>query len=56
MPMDSDLKQIILQTFDSNKINAVAVQKGMRTLRRDGIQKVFEGKTTIEEVLRVTQQ
>jgi voltage-gated potassium channel Kch len=28
---------------------------GMRTLRTDGWNKVREGKTTIEEVLRVTQ-
>jgi general secretion pathway protein E len=53
--MSEDLRGLILQTFDSNRIKAVAVQEKMMTLRQDGIQKVLEGTTTLEEVLRVTQ-
>ncbi len=52
MVMDSNLKSLILKTFDSNLIKKEA---NMVTLRQDGIQKILAGVTTIEEVLRVTQ-
>ena len=38
----------------SSIIGQVAVNEGMRTLRDDGWQKVMDGQTTIEEILRVT--
>jgi general secretion pathway protein E len=50
------LKTLILKTFDSSRIKAEAVRQKMRTLRIDGMQKVLEGRTTTEEVLRVTQK
>ncbi|HWR91268.1 MAG TPA: type II secretion system protein GspE, partial [Desulfobacterales bacterium] len=56
MLMSEDLKTLILQTYDSNRIKALAVQEKMTTLREDGIEKVLGGMTTLEEVLRVTQQ
>jgi general secretion pathway protein E len=49
------IKGLVLQTSDSNQINKAARAEGMVSLRQDGIQKVVEGKTTISEVLRVTQ-
>ena len=55
MVMSEELKTLILQTYDSNRIKALAVQEKMATLRDDGIEKVLEGLTTLEEVLRVTQ-
>ena len=55
MVMSEELKGLILQTFDSNRIKALAVQEKMTTLREDGIDKVLAGVTTLEEVLRVTQ-
>jgi len=56
MLLDSELKSLILQAFDSNKIKQAALENGMITLRRDGVEKVLNGTTTIEEVLRVTQK
>ncbi len=56
MVLDDTLKSLVLQTFDSHRIKAAAVAQGMITLRRDGIQKVIDGVTTVEEVLRVTQR
>ena len=35
-------------------IQQAAVRQGMRTLREDGWRKVLAGRTTIDEVLRVT--
>ena len=55
MLMSEELKSLIIQTYDANRIKALAVQEGMVTLREDGIEKVLEGLTTLEEVLRVTQ-
>jgi len=52
MEMTPKLKSLILKTFDSNLIKKEA---DMTTLRQDGIKKILNGVTTIEEVLRVTQ-
>ena len=56
MVLTDRLKSLILKTFDSNRIKHEAVQQKMRTLRQDGMQKVLNGLTTVEEVLRVTQK
>ncbi len=56
MLLDKEMKSLILKTSDSNAIKQKAVEKGMITLRHDGIQKIFEGLTTIEEVFRVAQE
>lgn len=56
MTMDDELKTLILETSDANRIKKTAVQKGMITLRRDGMEKVLAHRTSIDEVLRVTQE
>jgi len=55
MVFDSSLQNIILETYDSNQIKNEALRLKMITLRQDGVQKVLNGISTIEEVLRVTQ-
>jgi general secretion pathway protein E len=55
MELNEELKSLILKTFDSNLIKKSARENGMITLRQDGIRKLTEGVTTIEEVFRVTQ-
>lgn len=47
---------MITKKADSQSIKAVAISKGMKTLREDGIEKALKGITTLEEVLRVTQR
>jgi general secretion pathway protein E len=56
MVLSDKLKNLILKTFDSNLIKSAALKTGMVSLRHDGVLKVLSGMTTIEEVLRVTQQ
>ncbi|HPA14222.1 MAG TPA: type II secretion system ATPase GspE [Desulfobacterales bacterium] len=56
MLLDPSLKSLILKTFDSQQIKEAARKKNMVTLRQDGIEKVLQGLTTIEEVIRVTQR
>jgi general secretion pathway protein E len=56
MPLGYRLKNLIQKTYDSFLIKEEAMKLGLTTLRRDGIDKVLRGLTTIEEVLRVTQK
>lgn len=50
------IKSTILNTSDAGVIKRQAITEGLHTLRQDGARKVEAGLTTIEEVLRVTQQ
>jgi len=54
--MSDAIKNTILKNSDSTIIKNQAVSEGLHTLRQDGARKVEDGHTTIEEVLRVTQQ
>jgi general secretion pathway protein E len=56
MLMGHKLKTLIQKTYDSFQIKQEALKLGMTTLRRDGLEKVLRGITTIEEVVRVTQK
>lgn len=53
--LDEDLRRLILQRASAGEIMKLARSKGMRTLREDGMEKVKQGLTTAEEVMRVTQ-
>ncbi len=52
--VDDAIKELILKKTTSNRIKASAIERGMRTLRQDGWQKVLAGLTTPEEVMKVT--
>ena len=54
--VDSELCSLIIRQVPSGAIKEYAVSRGMRTLREDGLAKAAAGITTIEEVLRVTQE
>jgi len=54
--MSQEMKSLVLHTSDANQIKKHAVENGMITLRRDGAMKVLQGITTIEEVVRVSQE
>jgi len=56
MEIDDVIKNIILTTSDANQIKNSAIGQGMTTLRQDGISKVLQGITSMEEVVRVTQE
>jgi len=53
--VDEAIKDLILSNASSSEIRQAAIKAGMKTLREDGMEKVFEGITSIDEVLRVTQ-
>ena len=46
---------MIMQKRDGGELKQCAIVEGMETLRLDGWRRVAQGKTTIEEVVRVTQ-
>lgn len=56
MIMNEDLKQLVMGRASSDAIREMAVSGGMHLLRESGWQKVREGITTVDEVLRVTQE
>ena len=49
------VRALVLKNSDSPTVRRAAVEEGMDTLRDDGVRKVFEGHTTLEEVLAATQ-
>jgi len=54
MPATTELRDMILRNATTNEILGVAISQGMKTLRQNALQKVIDGVTTVEEVLRVT--
>lgn len=52
--LDSQIKDLILKKASSAQIKKTALDKGMRTLRQDGWQKVISGLTTPEEIMKAT--
>jgi len=55
MPMTDDLRELVMNNESATVLKRAAIARGMRTLRVDGNQKVIEGITSPDEVLRVTQ-
>ncbi len=53
--IDDDIRELISKRMPSYVIKQASIEKGMITLREDGLKKALEGKTTLQEVCRVTQ-
>ncbi|MBU1863527.1 MAG: Flp pilus assembly complex ATPase component TadA [Candidatus Omnitrophica bacterium] len=53
--LNDEICELIYKKVSSNIIRERARQCGMRTLREDAVAKVFQGLTTVVEVIRVTQ-
>ncbi len=51
---DDDVQRLIIQKKSAAEIETLAVEKGMVTLFQDGLRQILLGRTTLEEVLRVT--
>jgi type II secretory ATPase GspE/PulE/Tfp pilus assembly ATPase PilB-like protein len=54
MPVTEELRGMILERESSGHMRRLAIQQGMSSLRDDGWRLVQEGRTTIDEVVRVT--
>jgi type II secretory ATPase GspE/PulE/Tfp pilus assembly ATPase PilB-like protein len=51
-----EVESLIINRRPSGEIKQCAIKQGMRTLRDDGWDKIFRGVTTVEEVLRATEE
>ena len=56
LTVDESMRQLIVSNPTAGAVKREAMKRNMRTLRDDGAAKVIEGITTMEEVLRVTQE
>ncbi|MBA3686489.1 MAG: Flp pilus assembly complex ATPase component TadA [Planctomycetes bacterium] len=54
LTVDDAVRELVLSKASANQIRSVAQRSGMKTLRDAGIQKIFAGLTTIEEVVKET--
>ncbi len=54
LEVSQEIRRLIVEKSDSDKILLQAQKEGMSTMLEDGLSKVIQGMTTIEEVLRVT--
>jgi type II secretory ATPase GspE/PulE/Tfp pilus assembly ATPase PilB-like protein len=52
--MDTELREMAFRKTPTHKIRDYAISAGMRTLMQDGVRKVLQGITTIDEVVRIT--
>jgi general secretion pathway protein E len=50
--INDEIRALIIQKVDAATIKKAAVRAGMRTLRGDALDKIFEGITSVEEILR----
>jgi type IV pilus assembly protein PilB len=54
MVMDDHLRELVMRHASSNLLRQEAIKRGMRTLREAGLASIFDGITTIEEVVKET--
>jgi type II secretory ATPase GspE/PulE/Tfp pilus assembly ATPase PilB-like protein len=55
-PISETIRSLTMERKSASLIKEQALKEGMKTLRQDGWEKVKAGVTTIEEILRVTQE
>ena len=53
--LDNEMHRVIMSGADATLLHAAARRQGMITLYEDGLRKVVQGVTSLEEVMRVTQ-
>ena len=56
LDVDEEIEGAIVRRENATQIRNLALAKGMKTLREDGWAKVFEGVTSVKEILRVTEE
>jgi general secretion pathway protein E/type IV pilus assembly protein PilB len=56
LPINDHIRPLVVTRASSSAIKQEAIKRGMRTLRDDGWTKVLAGVTTVEEVLRVSEE
>lgn len=55
LEVNEELRDMISRNPMLSELRAAALNHGMSTLRQDGIDKALQGQTTVEEIMRVTE-
>ena len=53
LQVTNEMRELIIKRASAAEIKELAIKQGMHTLRQEGIDKILEGTTSVEEVLRV---
>ena len=56
MDLNEEIRDLIMSNADASRLSDAARRNGMRNLREDGWEKIASGVTTVDEVMRVTQE
>jgi general secretion pathway protein E len=56
MIVDDEVRDLVMKKADASSIRRTCTAKGMKLLRQDGAERAIAGQTTVEELLRVTQE
>lgn len=54
--VNEEIRRTVLNNPEADAIAKIAIQNGMRTLREAGLERIREGMTSIEEIMRVTSE
>ena len=54
LEVDDRIRELILDGASTTQVQEAAVENGMASLRENGLKAVFDGSTTVEELLRET--
>lgn len=54
--LDEEIRRLVSEKATADVIKRAAVERGMTTMLEDGVWKVFQGVTTVEELLRAAQE
>ncbi len=54
MVLDDEIRELIMNQASSQLLHAEARKRGMRTLRESGLLTLYDGTTTIDEIVRET--
>jgi len=55
LQVDDAIRKAIIEKKDASTLRKIAISEGMISMAQDGLEKVKQGITTIDEVIRVTQ-
>jgi general secretion pathway protein E/type IV pilus assembly protein PilB len=53
LKMDGDFDELIARRATGREMHKAAVAKGFRTLADDGVRRILDGSTSLEELMRV---
>ena len=56
LTITEEIRKLIVRKSSAEELKKKAIEEGMRPLREDGLDKIRQGITTVEEVMRVTEE